>query len=368
MSTNPAVELNMDDMSPSAETGNGLGTDAQTTPPQSEMGGKERHNLKESGLQVEHSTKELLPDPEAGRPSENGTECFRERLMKKRHVVSVAANMQSFIGEFIGTFILVTAITTSVTLAAIAGQLTGLWQVAVLIAIGLGLAIFVSAHISDAHLNPAVTVAFAIVRFKVFSWKKIPIYIVAQMLGGFFAAAVMYGFYHGAIESFEDQTGLERGSNGSERSAMVFGEYFPNPAAFDDNSIVSTVEAFFIEAWGTAVLVFVIFVLTDKHNTTVGSGNNKVVVPMLIGLTLGFLVAMYGSLTQAGYNPARDFGPRLFAAIAGWGRIAIPGPRNGFWLYIVAPLIGGPIGAAIHDLGVANIMRLKRFVKPRQQA
>lgn len=292
------------------------------------------------------------------------SDCLQERLRSKRYLVLFAASLQSFIGEFIGTFILVTAICTSVTVAVILGQLSGLWQVAVLIAIGLGIAIYISAHISDAHLNPAVTLAFALVRFRVFSWKKIPVYIVAQMLGGFVAAAIMFGFYHEAVEAFEDASGIERGEDGSERSAMIFGEYFPNPAVPGDNGIVSMVEAFFIEAWGTAILVFVIFALTDSRNTTVGSGNNKVAVPILIGLTLGFLVAMYGSLTQGGYNPARDFGPRLFAVMAGWGKIAIPGPRNGFWVYIVAPLIGGPIGGALHDLGVANITRLKRFVKP----
>lgn len=301
----------------------------------------------------------------------NGMErddCLQERLRSKRSLVLFASMLQSFVGEFIGTFILVTAICTSVTIAAVLGQLAGLWQVAVLIAIGLGLAIYISAHISDAHLNPAVTLAFAIVRFRVFSWKKIPVYIIAQMLGGFIAAAIMFGFYHEAVEAFEKNSGIDRGQDGSERSAMIFGEYFPNPAVSDDNGIVSMVEAFFIEAWGTAILVFVIFSLTDSRNTTVGSGNNKVAVPILIGLTLGFLVAMYGSLTQGGYNPARDFGPRLFAAMAGWGRIAIPGPRNGFWLYIVAPLIGGPIGGALHDLGVANITRLKRFVKPTAES
>ena len=311
---------------------------------------------------------DLDEDVTQDRLADGNADCLRERLKKKRNLVLAAATLQSFVGEFVGTFILVTAICTAVTLAVIVGALSGLWQVTVLIGIGLGLGIYVSAHISDAHLNPAVTLAFAIVRYRVFSWKKIPIYVTAQMLGGFFAAAIMYGFYHGAVESFEDNLGLERGSNGSERTAMIFGEYFPNPAAFgSDTSIVSIAEAFFIEAWGTAVLVFVIFSLTDSHNTTVGSGNNKVVVPILIGLTLSFLVSMYGPLTQGGYNPARDFGPRLFAALVGWGRIAIPGPRNGFWLYIIAPLIGGPIGGALHDLGVANITRLKRFVKPAKQ-
>ena len=303
---------------------------------------------------------ELLHVEEGIPQAEKISDRLRRKLTKKRCLTAAAAG-QIFAGEFIGTFILVTASCTTTTLDVIVGALSGLWQVSILIGVGLGIAIYVSAHVSDAHLNPAVTLAFAIVRFRVFKWKKIPIYITAQMLGAFLAAAIMFGFYHSAVESFEDNHGLERGSNGSERTAMIFGEYFPNPASVrSDTSMVSMAKAFFIEAWGTAILVFVVFSLTDIHNTTVGSGENKVAVPMLISLTACFLIAMYGPLTQGSYNPARDFGPRLFAVMAGWGKIAIPGPRNGFWLYIIAPLIGGPIGGALHDLGVANIVR---FVK-----
>ena len=325
---------------------------------------------KDNAAEPQKEVKDLLHIEEGSPPQgKRAASRLLGKLTEKRFLVSAAASLQSFTGELIGTFILVTASCTTVTLAVIVGTLSGLWQVSILIGLGLGLALYVSAHISDAHLNPAVTLAFAAVRYKVFSWKKIPIYIAAQMLGAFFAAVIMFGFYRDAVNTFEENLGLERGKNGSEMSAMIFGEYFPNPADFgSDARIVSMAEAFFVEAWGTVLLVFVIFSLTDVHNTTVGSGNNKVAVPMLIGLTLCFLVAMYGPLTQGSYNPARDFGPRIFAAMAGWGKIAIPGPRNGFWLYIVAPLIGGPIGGALHDFGVANIMRLKRFVKPPKQA
>ena len=371
-----SVEINMDDVAelPIAPnpTTNGdptqqIESDEMRPPdtPEFQKGDSKKELLQSIDIQSNDNGE---GDDTQDKEADSNADCLRERLRKRRNLVIAAATLQSFAGEFIGTFILVTAICTAVTLAVIVGALSGLWQVTILIGIGLGLGIYVSAHISDAHLNPAVTIAFAIVRFRVFSWKKIPVYVTAQMFGGFFAAAMMYAFYHGAVESFEDNLGLERGGNGSERSAMIFGEYYPNPAAFgSDTSIVSTAEAFFIELWGTAILVFVIFSLTDVRNTTVGSGNNKVAVPMLVGLTLAFLVSMYGPLTQGGYNPARDFGPRLFAALAGWGRIAIPGPRNGFWLYILAPLIGGPVGGALHDLGVANITRLKRFVKPAKE-
>ena len=67
-------------------------------------------------------------------------------------------------------------------------------------------------------------------------------------------------------------------------------------------------------------------------------------MPLAIGAAVGALLALYAPITQAGWNPARDFGPRLVAACSGWRHVAIPGPRNGFWIYIVGPLIGGPIG------------------------
>ena len=84
--------------------------------------------------------------------------------------------------------------------------------------------------------------------------------------------------------------------------------------------------------------------LPRRHSTTIGSGKHKVPVPILIGATVMVLISLYGSLTQAGLNPARNLGPRIVAAMAGWGKIAIPGPRNGFWVYVVGPLFGGPNG------------------------
>ena len=71
---------------------------------------------------------------------------------------------------------------------------------------------------------------------------------------------------------------------------------------------------------------------------------------LLIGFTVAALISLFAPLTQAGWNPARDFGPRLVAYFAGWGEIAIPGPRAGFWAYIAGPMLGAPLGAALHEL------------------
>ncbi len=61
------------------------------------------------------------------------------------------------------------------------------------------------------------------------------------------------------------------------------------------------------------------------------------------------LISLFAPLTQAGWNPARDFGPRLVAFFAGWGSVAIPGPSAGFWVYIIGPLVGGPVGAGVYE-------------------
>ena len=70
----------------------------------------------------------------------------------------------------------------------------------------------------------------------------------------------------------------------------------------------------------------------------------------MIGALVGVNLSLYAPITQAGWNPARDFGPRIVAALAGWGEVAIPGTRNGFWVYILAPVVGAVFGGALYDL------------------
>ena len=238
------------------------------------------------------------------------------------------------------------------------------------IGLGVAMSIYVTSSFSDAHLNPAVTLAFAVVRFRTFSWWKVLPYMLAQLLGGVVAGALLLATYGQAIVNFEVENNITRGTHGSQLSAMLFGEYFPNPAVYShDNptslSVASPAVATFVEGWGTSILVFTIFSLTDKYNTSVGP--DRGLVPLLIGFTVAMLISLYAPITQAGFNPARDFGPRLVAAMAGWGKVAVPGPRGGFWVYIVGPLIGGPVGGAVYDLVVANVARHARTEYRQQQ-
>ena len=252
--------------------------------------------------------------------------------------------------EMIGTYVLVLFGTASVAAAVLTGALSGLGQVAAVWAVGVALGIYVSANVSGGHLNPAVTLSFAIFRPRAFSPKLLPGYWTAQILGGVLAGLSVLLIFRTLIKRFEDAQGLVRGEAGSEHSAMVFGEYFPNPDVFgageEAGALIGVGGALFVEAFGTAILVLVIFALTEKRNGGLSRANMS---PILIGLTVAALIALFAPLTQAGWNPARDFGPRLVSLFAGWDSIAIPGPSNGFWVYIAGPLIGGPIGAAIHE-------------------
>ena len=290
----------------------------------------------------------------------------------QRYLKKLALLLVAVVGEFIGTFILTLAICTVVTTSVVTGAQVGLWQVAVVCGLGVSIAIYTTAHLSDAHLNPAITLAFALVRWKSFSWKRIVPYVISQMLGGVMAGAVLYALYGDAIALFEEKYDIDRGSNDSTLTAMLFGEYFPNPALYNHSlpssyDVISPVEAMLVEAFCTSVLAFVIFSLTDKQNCTVGTESNKVLVPLVIGITVAVMISICAPLTQVGMNPARDFGPRIFAAFAGWGSIAIPGPRYGFWTYIVGPIIGAILGAILNDWLLSYVLHLSKTQDKEKQ-
>ncbi|KAJ1558575.1 hypothetical protein HK096_009988, partial [Nowakowskiella sp. JEL0078] len=258
-----------------------------------------------------------------------------------------------FLAELFGTFLLVWFGIGSVSSGVIAGALKGLWQVATVWGFGVAIAIFVTAPISGAHLNPAVSIATALFNSN-FSWFKCLIYIIAQFLGSILAGLVNYGMYGAAIVRFERLHGIIRGEAGSERSAMVFGEYFPNPDVFQAtgnetqssiDELVSPLGALCAELLGTAIIVLVIFALTDKCNKTILKGME----PFFIGFCVSVNISLLAPLSQAGFNPARDFGPRLVSYFLGWGAVAIPGPRNGFWVFIVGPIIGAILGATFFE-------------------
>jgi glycerol uptake facilitator protein len=248
---------------------------------------------------------------------------------------------RAMIGEAFGTFLMVLFGTGSVACAVLTGALQGLWQVAVVWGFGVTLAIYCSGTLSGAHLNPAVTLAIAIFRRDEFPVRWVVPYWAAQLVGAIGAGLVVLIAFGSLLARFEAGEGLTQGAPGSERAAMIFGQYFPNPALFGTGapaeSLVSPVQALLVEALGTAILVVVIFSLTDPRNRT---APGRALARFFIGFTVANLICLFAPITQAGWNPARDFGPRVVAWAAGFGSIALPGPRAGFWIYLLGPMLG----------------------------
>ncbi len=252
-----------------------------------------------------------------------------------------------WLGEFLGTFLLVFFGCGSVAAAVLTGAQVGIFQVAIVWGLGIATAIYLTASLSGAHLNPAVTCALATAGR--FPREKIGGYVAAQFLGAFAAAAVLHLVFAGPLGAFEQAQGIVRGASGSEASAMIFGEFFPNPGGRPLSAaarlLVSPLTAFGIEAGGTAILLLVILSVTDESNAS----RPRELTAATIGLTITLLISLLAPLTQAGFNPARDLAPRIWSAMAGWGMW--PFRANGWgWLtvYVLAPFIGGQAGALFY--------------------
>lgn len=253
------------------------------------------------------------------------------------------------VGEFFGTFFLVFFGCGSVAAAVTTGAQVGIFQVAIVWGLGIATAIYLTGSLSGAHLNPAVTVSMAV--WRGFPPGRVASYVLAQMAGAFVAAGVLYLLFGPALAQFESVNGIVRGAPGSEASAMVFGEFFPNPGgrALGDPEKMRMPHgaAFLAEMVATAILALVIFCVTDERNDSRSPG----LTALTIGLTVTLLISLFGPLTMACLNPARDLGPRIFSSLAGWG--SVPFTANGWgWLtvYIVAPLAGAILGGGIYRL------------------
>lgn len=252
-----------------------------------------------------------------------------------------------FVGEFFGTFILVFFGCGSVATAVLTGAQVGIFQVAIVWGIGIATAIYLTGSLSGAHLNPAVTIGLA--TWADFPWRFAFRYIVAQFLGAFAASVVLFIMYHGTLLSYEAAHHIVRGAPGSEATAMIFGEFFPNPGGkpFTDEIrlTVSHPAAFFIEFVGTAILMLVILCTTNPRNAS----RPQILTAATIGLTVTILISLLGPLTMAAFNPARDLAPRIFSALIGWG--SVPFLANGWgWLtvYVIAPVLGALGGGGLY--------------------
>jgi len=245
------------------------------------------------------------------------------------------------IAEFLGTFVLilfgvgvvamVVLFPTSNPGETIHGGFTNItfgWG------LGVTMGIYIAGKISGAHLNPAVTVAFAV--FRGFPWRKVVPYSLSQTAGAFAAAALVYWNYLPAFHQVDPQL---------QRTAGIFTTFpaFPTlpQAGFLDQVI------------GTGLLVLLVFAITDEFNSPPGAN----LTPALIGLVVVAIGMSFGGMHGYAINPARDFGPRLFTVAAGFRNNGLTDGTRVWWIPVAGPLLGGLIGAAIYDFAIRRFLR-----------
>ncbi|MDR3308616.1 MAG: aquaporin family protein [Tannerella sp.] len=246
--------------------------------------------------------------------------------------------MKEFVGELLGTFVMVLFGCGSVAVAVLFGEYNSILQIGLAWGLGVMLAIYLTRHLSCAHLNPAVSIAMVISRRM--RAKKLPKYLTAQFVGAILAGVAVLLLFAPSIEAYESAHDIVRGSAASVDTARMFGEFYQREGM---TAVVSLPLAFGAEAFGTFLLLLMIFALTEGCN--VGRPSDTM-APVFIGFTVMSIICLVAPLTQAGLNPARDFGPRLVSMLAGWGKAALPDAYGGFFtVYILGPIIGGGLAA-----------------------
>ncbi|XP_078098280.1 aquaporin-3-like [Mustelus asterias] len=195
----------------------------------------------------------------------------------------------------------------------------------------VALGILVTSKVSGAHLNPAVTFALCLLACE--PWLKFPFFFLAQTLGAFLGSGIMFGLYYDKLWHYGNKQLTVIGANAT---AGIFTTY--------PNEHLSAVNGIFDQAIGTAALILCILIIVDPLNNLVPTG--------LEAFTIGCVVLMIGwsmgSNSQYSLNPARDIGPRLFTAIAGWGSEVFTAGNYWFWIPVASPIIGAIFGVLIY--------------------
>ena len=241
--------------------------------------------------------------------------------------------------EFLGTFVLMTfglAVNAqSVLSSSSAGEFLSVnfgWGM------GVALGIYVAGGVSGAHLNPAVTLALAV--FGRFSWSKVIPFVVAQCVAAFVASALIYATYFDALNAFDGGT---RAVTGENATAGIWATY---PREFLTNVPGGLLD----QTVATALLLMLVFALSDQKNLAPQAN----LAPLLVGGVVFAIGMTFGYNCGYAINPARDFGPRLFTAMAGWGMDVFRTADGFWWIPIVGPCLGGVVGAAIYELFVGR--------------
>lgn len=230
--------------------------------------------------------------------------------------------------EFLGTMVLILFGNGVVAMEVLFNK-GGYTNITLAWGLAVTMGIYIAGKTTGAHINPAVTLTLAV--FRGFPWAKVLPYALVQTAGAFCAAGIVFWNYHPQFLVVDP---------GLEKTAGIFTTFpaFPmQPSA-----------GFLDQVIGTALLLLMIFAITDERNMPPGSN----MAPLMVGLIVVVIGMAFGGMHGYAINPARDFGPRLFTVVAGFKNNGLTDGSMVFWVPIAGPLAGGLIGGAIYDFAI----------------
>jgi aquaporin Z len=214
---------------------------------------------------------------------------------------------QKLTAEVIGTFVLVFFGCGSVVYAAEVGAITTVTTIGLTFGVAVMVMVYAFGRVSGGHFNPAVSVGAAISGR--LAWRQVAFYVVAQLVGAFLGALVLFVLMHG-FEGFDSEGRMGQNS---------FGDVGSGYAGW---------AAFLLEMIMTAAFVMVILAVTDERF------EHPALAPLTIGFTLAAIHFVAIPATGTSVNPARSVGPAIFAGVDALQQL---------WLFIVAPIVGAVI-------------------------
>ncbi|KAH8857071.1 Aquaporin-9 [Schistosoma japonicum] len=273
----------------------------------------------------------------------------RQHVMADRLRLTSSPLLRACLGEFIGSVILL--IFGSGVLAQVFLGDHGKHAHGTFISVSLGwgfavyMGVFFSGQCGSGHINPAVTLASAIVGKLPF--RRVPFYTFVQLLGAFLGSLVVFAVYREKILEYarlHDHDKLLLNSTG--------GIFVTNPSA-------SHLTCFLDQILGTALLTAGAFAIIDRNGWNLPDHLH----PLHLAFLVYALVGCFALNAGAALNPARDLGPRLMIFLFGWGSQAFSGANYFFWIPIVGPYIGAIIGGVLYELTIGiHLDRKSDFV------
>ncbi|CAL8360861.1 unnamed protein product [Arctogadus glacialis] len=244
------------------------------------------------------------------------------------------ALIRECMAEFIGTFVLMMFGCSAAAQVKTSRETRGQFlSVNMAFSVGVMSAMYLTMGITGAHLNPAVSLSFCVLR-KV-SWTRLLPYSLSQVMGAYVASCLVFLVYYDAIMEFSDGVLTVYGPN---ETASIFATY---PSEY-----ISLGRSFLDQVVGTAMLLLCILGLGEERNTPAPPG---LIPPIVATIVLGIAMSMSANCGGA-INPARDLGPRLFTLTAGWGGEVFTCYNYWFWVPLVAPMIGAVLGTLTYKV------------------